>query len=187
MSENQEQLAELATSISEQVNKFIKDYTYNRGRPPVMVADPARAQEALLLFSTGSTQTAVCKKTGMDSRTLSNLRSEFADYVGQWRELGGKISGGLYMDASDKIGETMQRIAKAEAEGDWKAVEALSKSLQAQNKIVEVSHRQAMNARGEATQHIKVDKTATVEDVQKAAEDALKLIQGAEVIDVDES
>jgi hypothetical protein len=40
-----------------------------------------------------------------------------------------------------------------------------------------------MNARGEATQNIRVERVATFEDVDRAAEDALKLIQEAEVIE----
>jgi len=93
------------------------------------------------------------------------------------------------MDTSEGLSDTMARICKAEEEEDWKAVEALSKALQAKNKILEVSHRQSMTARGEASQITREEKVFTQDDYEatiKAARDRIakaKMIE-AEVEDV---
>jgi hypothetical protein len=177
------ELQVLTNDIAAKVREFCAQRPDSRGRPTFAVARPEKAVEALTLLSTGQSAKKVYEITGATPNTVSRLKSDFADYLGEWKSIGGQVSGGLYFEASEYVSDLFEDLRLAREAKDWDAVKALSSALASTNKVVEVSNRHAMNARGEATQHIKVDKTATVEDVQKAAEDALKLIQEAEIVD----
>ena len=188
--ENEQTLANLSNSISESVNSFVKSWEpKGSGRPPLSVGNPAKAQEVLMLVALGTSGKKILELTGCSTSTVARLKSDWCDHIGDWKEEGGKISGGIYMDTSEGLSGTMARICKAEEEEDWKAVEALSKALQAKNKILEVSHRQSMTARGEASQITREEKVFTQDDYEatiKAARDRIakaKMIE-AEVQDV---
>jgi hypothetical protein len=186
--ENQQTLANLSDSISESVNSFVKSWEQSgSGRPPLSVGNPAKAQEVLMLLAVGTSGKKILELTGCPTSTVARLKSDWCDHIAGWKEEGGKISGGIYMDTSEGLSDTMARICKAEEEEDWKAVEALSKALQAKNKILEVSHRQSMTARGEASQITREEKVITdadMEDTASAARERLKQMK-ATAVDVE--
>ena len=183
--ENQQTLANLSNSISESVNAFVKAWEPSgSGRPPLTVCNPAKAQEVLMLLAVGTSGKKILELTGCATSTVYRLKSDWCDHIGDWKEEGGKISGGIYMDTSEGLSDTMERIARAETEEDWKAVEALSKALQAKNKILEVSHRQSMTARGEASQITREEKVITdadIEDTASAARERLKQMRATAI------
>jgi len=186
MSESKESLEVLTDDICAKVREYCCNPADGRGRPTFTIASPEKAVEALTLLATGQSMKKVVQITGAAHGSVARLKSDFADYLQDWKRLGGQVSGGLYFESSEYVSELFEDLTKAREEGDWDAVKALSSALAACNKVVEVSNRHAMNARGESTQHIKVERVATFEDVDKAAEDALKLIQEAEVVEDDE-
>ena len=183
MSSDNTEIQALTDDIAAKVREYVCNRPEGRGRPTFPVAHPEKAVEALTLLSTGQSIKKVYELTGATTTTVARLKSDFADYLQDWKAVGGQVSGGLYFEASEYVSDLFEDLRKARERGDWDAVKALSSALASTNKVVEVANRHAMNARGEATQHIKVDKTATVEDVKKAADDALKLIQEAEIVE----
>ena len=183
MTDNNEQLQVLTDDICAKVREYCFNAPDGRGRPTFTVANPEKAVEALTLLSTGQSIKKVVQLTGAATTSVARLKSDFSDHLGKWKEIGGQVSGGLYFESSEYVSELFQDLTDARAAKDWDAVKALSSALAACNKVVEVANRHAMNARGEATQNIRVERVATFEDVDRAAEDALKLIQEAEVIE----
>jgi len=175
-------LADLGNEIQASICEYISTLPVARGRPTVAERDPQTATEVLMHLSTGATISKAAKATGVASSSVARLYSDFADHLGEWKKVGGQVSGGIYFDVTDKLSEAMQDMADARKEGDWKAVEAISKEVQALQKTGDVFNRHSLNARGESNHTIRVEKVATMEDVDRAAEDALKLIQEAEVV-----
>ena len=177
------ELQPLMDDITDKVMEYVGRSAHDgRGRPTFTVAKPDKAIEALTLLSTGNSIRQTSIVVGATSNAIARLKSDFADFLCDWKRIGGQVSGGLYFESSEYISEILEDLTKARAAGDWDAVKSLSSALAATNKVVEVSNRHAMNARGEATQHLKVERVATHEDVDKAAEEALALIKEAEVV-----
>jgi len=185
MSDNDETLATLSKDICDAVNDFVANAEYKVGAPSLTISDPQRAQEVLMLLATGTSGNKIIQSTGCGYSVQARLKSDFADYLGQWKEVGGTLAGGVYIHASDGISDTMERLAKAEEENDHKTIEVLSKSLLAKNKVAEVSHRQATVARGDVTDRVsRVEEKPDFEEMMKAVAEMHKEKQ-AEVIDVE--
>lgn len=181
---DKEELQPLIEDITAEVRKYVMESIETRkGRPTFTATSPDKAVEALVLLATGTSMKQTAKATGTTIQAVGRMKSDFADHLGEWKAIGGKVAGGLFFEAAEFNSELMQDLRDAKERQDWKAVEALSKAWTPGNKLFEVSHRQAMNARGEATQHVKHETVATFEDVDKAAADALALIQEVEIVE----
>ena len=185
MDDNTKLLATLSKDISEQVEDFVSQLEFQRGRPSLSQAKPDKAKEVLVLLATGTSVLQTSKATGVSYNSVGRIKSDFADYLGEWKEMGGKISGGLYVDASERISGTLSLIDEAERTGDWKAVDSLSKSLMAKNKIAEVSHRQATVSRGDVTERTATKQEKPDFDEMMKAVQELYSAKQAEVIDVE--
>lgn len=178
-------LQHLSKEIADTVNAFVTKHEYVTGRPPLSVAEPEKAQSILMLLAVGTSHKKICRDVGTTMPTVARLKSDYCDSLQIWKEEGGKVSGGIYMDASERISSVMEDIEEAKEREDWKAVEALTKYMQATGKLFEVSHRQSMVARGEASQITKEIKTVTDEDIKdtaKAARERIAQMKAAEVV-----
>lgn len=145
---------------------------------------PEKVAEILYLFATGSSQTRLVKKYGFERQTVISVLSDYSDHIGRFRELSGKIAARNYLDMSsleeDLIDKVRERLESGELEATFRDLKELSiaKSNAA---------REALTARGEATNITEDRKVYTQEDYEetaRAAEARLKKLKEAEVIDV---
>ena len=139
----------------------------------------------LYLYATGSSQTRLVKKYGFDRHTVISVLTDYADYIGKFRELSGKIAAKNYLDMSsleeDLIEVVRDRLESGELEATFRDLKELS--------IAKANAaREALTARGEATNITEDRKVYTQEDYEataKAAEDRIRKLKEAEVINVD--
>ena len=141
------QLQALTNEIHDKVKEFSIECAQTVGRPKWATVNPEKAVEALTMLSTGCSirQTAFAAET--QRSVIAKLRSDFSDYLGQWKEVGGQVSGGLYFESSEYVSELLDDLTEARANKDWDAVKALSAALASTNKVVDVANRHAMTAR----------------------------------------
>lgn len=148
--------------------------------------DPDKVADILYLYSIGNSQTRLIKKYGYDRNTIVSILTDYADYFGQFRDMSGQIAAKNYMHMSsleeDLIDEVRGRMERGELEVTFRDLKELS--IAKANSI-----REALTARGEATNITEERKVYTQEDYEdtlKAAKDRLKKIKG-EVIDIDDN
>lgn len=146
---------------------------------------PERVAQMLYLYATGSSQTRLVRKYGFDRHTVISVLTDYADHIGKFRELSGKIAAKNYLNMSsleeDLIEVVRDRLESGELEATFRDLKELS--------IAKANAaREALTARGEATNITEDRKVYTQEDYEataKAAEDRIRKLKEAEVIDVD--
>ena len=146
---------------------------------------PERVAQMLYLYATGSSQTRLVRKYGFDRHTVISVLTDYADHIGKFRELSGKIAAKNYLDMSsleeDLIEVVRDRLESGELEATFRDLKELS--------IAKANAaREALTARGEATNITEDRKVYTQEDYEataKAAEERIRKLKEAEVIDVD--
>jgi len=141
----------------------------------------------LYLYATGNSQTRLVKKYGYDRQTVINVLTDYADHLGKFKDLSGKIAARNYLDMSsleeDLIEAVRGRMQTGELEPTFRDLKELS--------IAKANAaREALTARGEATQITEDRRVYTQEDYEetiRAARDRLNKIKQAEVIDIDDN
>jgi hypothetical protein len=148
--------------------------------------NPEKVAEILYLYSVGNSQTRMVKKYGFERGTVISVLADYADYLGQFRELSGRIAAKNYLNLSsleedliEKVRDRMETDPEMEVSfRDLKEI-SIAKSNAA---------REALTARGEATQITEDRKVYTQDEYEatiRAARERIKQAQDAEVIDVD--
>jgi hypothetical protein len=147
--------------------------------------NPERVAKVLYLSSIGVSQSSIVRKYDIPRQVVINVLVDYADYKNKFRELGGKLSARSYVDLEsleeDIIQSVRERIQTGEYEPSPKDIKEIS--IAKSN-----SARQALTARGEASAITENRSVVTQEDYNdtiKAAEQRLKQIKEAEVIDGD--
>ncbi len=148
--------------------------------------NPKKVAKILYLYATGSSQTRIVKKYGVNRETLLNILVDYADHLGKLRELAGKISAKNYMNISsleeDLIEQVRGKMEAGELDVNFRDLKELS--IAKAN-----SFREAMSSRGEAHSITEDRKVITQEDYDetiRAAKERIKSIK-AEVIDIDDN
>lgn len=147
--------------------------------------NPEKVAEMLYLYSVGNSQTRMVKKYGFDRETVISVLTDYADHLGKFRELSGRIAAKNYLNLSsleedliDKVRDRME--TDPEMEVGFKDLKEIS--------IAKANAaREALTARGEATQITEDRKVYTQDDYEatiKAARERIKQAQEVEVIDV---
>tara|TARA_E500000318_G_scaffold109968_2_gene124231 strand:+ start:110 stop:652 length:543 start_codon:yes stop_codon:yes gene_type:complete len=147
--------------------------------------NPQKVGKILHLIATGVSQTQMVRKHKITRSTLVSVLTDYADYLGKFRELGGKLSARSYINL-ESLEEDMVEALRLKMEGgyipDFKDLKEIS--IAKSN-----SQRQAMTARGEAsniTEERKVYTQEDYEDTLKAVRERLKKKQKpADIIDVE--
>ena len=186
MNETEKEKAELLREIQESVLEVAEK---KRGlqRKSLSVYDPKKVARLLYLYSTGSSQTRLVRKYGFDRDTIISVLTDYADYMGNFKELSGRIAAKNYLNLSsleedliDKVRDRMEN--DPEMEVSFKDLKELS--------IAKANAaREALTARGEATQITEDRKVYTQDDYDatiQAARDRIKRAKEAEIIDVSE-
>ena len=146
------------------------------------VYDPAKVAKLLYLYSTGSSQTRLVRHYGFERDTVISVLTDYADHMGTFKELSGRIAAKNYLNLSsleeDLIDKVRDRLENdPEMEVGFKDIKELSiaKSNAA---------REAMTARGEATQITEDRKVYTQDDYEATIAAARKRIEQAKVAEV---
>lgn len=184
MNETEKEKAELLREIQESVLEVAEK---KRGlqRKSLSVYDPQKVARLLYLYSTGSSQTRLVRKYGFDRDTIISVLTDYADYMGNFKELSGRIAAKNYLNLSsleedliDKVRDRME--SDPEMEVSFKDLKELS--------IAKANAaREALTARGEATQITEDRKVYTQDDYEatiQAARDRIKKAKEAEIIDI---
>ena len=184
MNETEKEKAELLREIQESVLEVAEK---KRGlqRKSLSVYDPQKVARLLYLYSTGSSQTRLVRKYGFDRETVISVLADYADHLGKFKDLSGRIAAKNYLNLSsleedliDKVRDRMEN--DPEMEVSFKDLKELS--------IAKANAaREALTARGEATQITEDRKVYTQDDYDatiQAARDRIKRAKEAEIIDV---
>jgi hypothetical protein len=178
--EKEELMKEITQAIQEVASK--KDALQKKS---ISRYKPEKVAEILYLYSIGNSQTRIIRKYGFDRNSVVSVLVDYADYFGKFKELSGAIAAKNYMNLSsleeDLVDAVRVRMESGELEVTFRDLKELS--IAKANSI-----REALTARGEATNITEDRKVYTqddYEDTLKAAKDRLKKIKG-EVIDVDD-
>jgi hypothetical protein len=147
--------------------------------------NPEKVAKILYLYATGSSQTRLVRKYGFDRQTVINVIADYADHLGKFKDLSGKIAARNYLNMSsleeDLIDKVRDRMDTGELEPTFRDLKELS--------IAKANAaREALTARGEATQITEDRKVYTQEDYEETIEavrSRLQNIKEAEVIDID--
>jgi hypothetical protein len=175
--EKQALLSEIQQSIHEVANE-------KRGLKLkcLSVYDPAKVAKLLYLYSTGSSQTRLVRHYGFERDTVISVLTDYADHMGTFKELSGRIAAKNYLNLSsleeDLIDKVRDRLENdPEMEVGFKDIKELSiaKSNAA---------REAMTARGEATQITEDRKVYTQDDYEATIAAARERIEQAKVAEV---
>ncbi len=147
---------------------------------------PEKVAEILYLYSIGNSQTRIIRKYKYDRNSVVSVLVDYADYFGKFKELSGNIAAKNYMNLSsleeDLVDAVRGRMERGELEVTFRDLKELS--IAKANSI-----REALTARGEATQITEDRKVYTQDDYDetiKLAKERLKKIKG-EVIDIDDN
>ena len=175
--EKQALLSEIQQSIHEVANE-------KRGLKLkcLSVYDPAKVAKLLYLYSTGSSQTRLVRHYGFERDTVISVLTDYADHMGTFKELSGRIAAKNYLNLSsleeDLIDKVRDRLENdPEMEVGFKDIKELS--IAKSN-----ASREAMTARGEATQITEDRKVYTQDDYEATIAAARKRIQEAKVADI---
>ena len=179
--EKEELMKEITQAIQEVASK--KDALQKKS---ISRYKPEKVAEILYLYSIGNSQTRIIRKYGFDRNSVVSVLVDYADYFGKFKELSGAIAAKNYMNLSsleeDLVDAVRVRMESGELEVTFRDLKELS--IAKANSI-----REALTARGEATNITEDRKVYTqddYEDTLKAAKERLKKIKG-EVIDVDDN
>ena len=152
--------------------------------------NPEKVAEILYLYSVGNSQTRLVKKYGFDRETVISVLTDYADHLGQFRELSGRIAAKNYLNLSSLEEDLIEKV-RDRMETDPE-MEVNFKDLKEISIAKANAAREALTARGEATQITEDRKVYTQDDYEatiKAAKERIaqaKQAQVEEVIDVED-
>ena len=150
--------------------------------------NPKKVANIIYLYSTGTSQTRLIRKYKYDRDTIISVLTDYADYLGKFKELSGSIAAKNYMNMSsleeDLIEQVRTRMENGELEPTFRDLKELS--IAKANSI-----REALTARGEATQITEDRKVYTQEDYEETLNAAKRRIEEMKqvtgtVVDVDD-
>jgi len=178
---------ELFKEISEAIQQVAQEKQALKMKS-LSVYKPEKVANILYLYSTGSSQTRLIKKYGYDRPTVVNILVDYADHLGKFKELSGRIAAQNYMNIASLEEDLIEKVReRMETDPD---MEVNFRDLKEISIAKANAAREALTARGEATQITEDRKVITQDDYEatiQAAKDRIakaKQAQVEEVIDV---
>jgi hypothetical protein len=173
---------DLIQQIKESIHEIASD-KHIHSIKSLSVYDPDKVAKLLYLYSTGSSQTKLVRKYGYDRETVISVLADYADHMGKFRELSGRIAAKNYLNLSsleedliDKVRDRMEN--DPEMEVSFRDLKELS--IAKAN-----SAREALTARGEATQITEERKVYTQDEYEATIQAAKERIEKAKIIDAE--
>ena len=180
--ESKEEREDLIQQIKESIHEIASDKQIHSIKS-LSVYNPDKVAELLYLYSTGSSQTKLVRKYGYDRETVISVLADYADHMGKFRELSGRIAAKNYLNLSsleedliDKVRDRMEN--DPEMEVSFRDLKELS--IAKAN-----SAREALTARGEATQITEERKVYTQDEYEATIQAAKDRIEKAKIIDAE--
>ena len=179
---------ELKSSIQEAIKEIAADKELLKVKS-LSRHNPMKVAEILYLYSIGKSQTQIVKKYNIQRSTVIQVLVDYADHLGQLRDVAGKIAAKNYMQLSsleeDRVDKVRDRLENdPEMEVSFRDIKELS--IAKSN-----AFRETMTTRGEASSISEERKVITQEDYEdtlKAARERLeqmKRVDGGEIIESD--
>lgn len=122
--------------------------------------NPEKVAKILYLHALGCSQTNMIRRHGMSRSTVVQVLSDYADHTNSFRELGGQLAARSYINL-ESLEEDMIDALRLKLEGGY---EPEFRDLKEISIAKANSQRQAMTARGEASQVVDINNNYTVED-----------------------
>jgi len=144
---------------------------------------PERVAEILYLFSTGSSQTKIVKKYGFPRETVISVLTDYSDALGKFRELSGKLAAKNYLNLSSLEEDLIEKVRERMEEDP--EMEVNFRDLKELSIAKANANREAMTARGEATNITEGRKVYTKEDYEETIKAARDRIEKAKIIDAE--
>ena len=72
--------------------------------------NPGSLAEILYLFSTGNSQTRLVKKYGFDRATVISVVTDYADHLGKFKDLSGKLAAKNYLNLSSLEEDLVDKV-----------------------------------------------------------------------------
>jgi hypothetical protein len=144
---------------------------------------PEKVAEMLYLYSIGNSQTRMVKKYGYERETVISVLTDYADHLGKFRELSGRIAAKNYLNLSSLEEDLIEKV-RDRMENDPE-MEVSFKDLKELSIAKANAAREALTARGEATQITEDRKVYTQEDYEAMLDAARDRIKKAKVINAE--
>jgi hypothetical protein len=144
---------------------------------------PEKVAEILYLFSTGSSQTKIVKKYGFARETVISVLTDYADALGSFKELSGKLSAKNYMNLSSLEEDLIEKVRERMDEDPEMAVSF--RDLKELSIAKANANREAITARGEVTNITEGRKVYTKEDYDQIVQSAKDRIKKAKIINAE--
>ena len=138
--------------------------------------NPEKVAKILYLHALGCSQTNMIRRHSISRSTVVQVLADYADYTNSFRELGGQLAARSYINL-ESLEEDMIDALRLKLEGGY---EPEFRDLKEISIAKANSQRQAMTARGEASQVVDVNNTYTMDDFNEtllAARNRIKKIK----------
>lgn len=143
--------------------------------------NPEKVAKILYLHALGCSQTNMIRRHGMSRSTVVQVLADYADHTNSFRELGGQLAARSYINL-ESLEEDMIDALRLKLEGGY---EPEFRDLKEISIAKANSQRQAMTARGEASQVVDVNTKHTIDDFQEMLKAARERIEKAKIIDAE--
>jgi len=176
---------ELLIKIKESVQEFAADEKFDKIKC-LSRYDPDRVATILYLFSVGKSQTQIVKKYGFHRQTVIGILADYADHLGKFKDLGGKLAARSYLQLSSLEEDLVEKV-RDRLENDPE-MEVTFRDLKELSIAKANASREALTARGEASQikeERKVISQEDYEDTIKAARERIQALKTEDIIEVD--
>ena len=147
------------------------------------VYDPDKVAKMLYLYSTGSSQTRLVRKYGYERETVISVLADYADHIGKFKELSGRIAAKNYLNLSSLEEDLIEKV-RDRMEND-PVMEVSFKDLKELSIAKANASREALTARGEATQITEDRKVYTQDEYEATIKAARERIEKAKIIEAE--
>ena len=137
--------------------------------------NPMKVAEILYLYSIGKSQTQIVKKYNIQRSTVIQVLVDYADHLGQLRDVAGKIAAKNYMQLSSLEEDLVDKVRdRLENDPD---MEVSFRDIKELSIAKSNAFRETMTTRGEATQITEERKVVTQEDYEDTLKAARKRLE----------
>ena len=183
---NQDYFDEIQQSLEEGIQDAIleiREKKITEGCKSLSRLNPTKVAKVLHLTSLGVSQSSMVRHHNLNRSTIISVLMDYADYMGKFRELGGKLSGRSYLNLESLEEDIVEALRRKMDEGYVPEFKDLKEVSIAKTN----SHRQAMTARGEVSKIVEERKIVSQEDYEdtlKAAKERLAKLKQVEDVEV---
>jgi hypothetical protein len=183
---NQDYFDEIQQSLEEGIQDAIleiREKKITEGCKSLSRLNPTKVAKVLHLTSLGVSQSSMVRHHNLNRSTIISVLMDYADYMGKFRELGGKLSGRSYLNLESLEEDIVEALRRKMDEGYVPEFKDLKEVSIAKTN----SHRQAMTARGEVSKIVEERKIVSQEDYEdtlKAARERLAKLKQVENVEV---